>query len=87
MTHENGERPITPKGLQLVLAFLIPLLALAVAWGVWTTRIDALECRIAEQSAKLEKYDSTLLTIQVQLAEIQKDLSYIRRQVDSAGLP
>ena len=87
MTPEIGDRPLTGKGIQLLAALLIPLLALAVAWGVWTTRIDALECRIAEQSAKLEKYDSTLLTIQVQLAEIQKDLSYIRRQVDSAGLP
>lgn len=87
MTHENGERPITPKGLQLVMAFLIPLLALAVSWGVWTTRIDSLECRLAEQTTKLERYDATLLTIQVQLAEIQKDLTYIRKQVDAGSVP
>ena len=78
----NGDRPITAKSVQFIMAILIPLLCLAVSWGVWITRVDSLECKLAEQSAKIERYDSTLLNIQIKLAEIQRDTQYLRERLD-----
>lgn len=79
----TNEKPITPRNVSFILSILIPLLALAISWGVWTTRVDSLESRLAERTAQAERADNALVDIKIQLAEIKTDLVYIRKQVEA----
>jgi len=64
------------------LSILIPLVALGVAWGVMTARLDNVDKRVdslEEINASQTKINQD---IQVRLAEIQKDVLYIRKELD-----
>ena len=72
---------------------IIPLIGVAVAWGVLTTQVNTLEERFdyfgerflerqEKVDSQLETRDLVLLDIKVKLAEIQKDITYIKQQVD-----
>ena len=75
------------------IGLIIPLIAVGVAWGVNNTRLTNLEGRFGyfsgrfldrtnQVDARLSKQDDVLLDIQVRLAEIQKDILYIRNQIE-----
>jgi len=76
--------------------FWIPIIttiaAIALSWGALTTRISLLEVKAdtleshfvtmkAEVDDTLTKHDEILLDIQVKLAEIQKDVLYIKERL------
>ena len=75
------------------VGIIIPLIGIAVAWGIQTARVAALEARFEYfggrflercelVDARLEKRDEILLDIQVKLAEIQTDLTYIKKSLE-----
>ena len=74
------------------IGLIIPLVAIAVAWGVNNTRLSNLENwfdffggryeeRVKQVDTKMDAQDVAFTQIQVRLAEIQKDISFIRDQV------
>lgn len=75
------------------LSIVIPLLGFAVSWGILTTKVDSMidkgvrlrtefENHVTYAENRQEKIDTTLLQIQVQLAEIQKDILYIKENLN-----
>ena len=71
------------------VGLLIPIIGVAVSWGVLTTKVNNIDEKvnyrhdlylISEQECndKLSKQDTVLLDIQVRLAEIQKDIIFIK---------
>ena len=71
------------------LAIIIPLLGFAIQWGVLSTKITAcgsncqevngrLDIHIEKAEANDRSIDISLTQIKVQLAEIKKDIQYIR---------
>ena len=69
------------KNYEPLIKILIPLLGIAVAWGVITTRINNFEVRITKLEQEIEKLDETFLKIEVRLAEIQKDIQSINSKL------
>jgi len=74
------------------VGLLVPLIGVAVSWGVITTRLDTLEERLnyfgdrfvdrqVAVDSRLDKRDEVLLDIQVTLGRIQTDLEYIKQAV------
>lgn len=64
------------------MSIAIPLIALAVSWGVMTTRIDHVEkiaMGIQEEYSKQAKINED---IKVSLARIETDILYIRKSLD-----
>jgi hypothetical protein len=64
---------------------ILPLIALAVAWGVLTTKVSAIEVENAnlrhllERVIVLEEKDKAL---QEDITEIKNDVKYIRQQIN-----
>ena len=67
---------------ETLLKYLIPLLTLAVAWGVMETKIQHFDTRITKVEDKIEKLDETFITIEIRLTEIQKDIQSINSKLD-----
>ena len=61
------------------------LLGLAVGWGVAKQRLDDHETRIKRHTDQLGATDVCLLEIKVKLAEIARDILYIREQMGREG--
>lgn len=64
------------------IAIIIPLLGVAVSWGVFTNRIENVEKSVAKLETISTLQITTTQEIQIRLAEIQKDLSHIREALD-----
>jgi len=65
-----------------ILKYLIPLLTLAVAWGVMETKIAHFDQRITKVEDKIERLDETFISIEIRLTEIQKDIQAINSKLD-----
>lgn len=68
--------------INFFMSVLIPLIALAVSWGVITTRVnhvEALALGIQEQYNQQVKVNED---IKVSLARIETDILYIRKSLD-----
>lgn len=78
------------------LNFWIPIIAsavgIAIAWGIMSNRVNSLEERFnffggrfqdrqELVDARLKEQDTAFLEIKVKLAEIQKDILFIKEQV------
>ena len=74
------------------IAIIVPILGIAMGWGVFATRLSTLEDRFNYYGArfearetlvnnKLEDQDKVFLDIQVRLAEIARDITFIREKV------
>ena len=68
------------------LGLIIPFVGIAIAWGTLTTRVDHIEkMTVGLQNKQQVQIDNQLIVneeIKIRLAEIQKDLIYIRAVVD-----
>lgn len=77
---------ITKPEINFLLSILIPLTSLAVAWGVITARVDHVEKMVTGlQDKQQQQIDSQLRVnedIKIRLAEMQKDILYIRATID-----
>lgn len=67
------------------VGLLLPLIGVAVAWGTLTTRLDHVERMVIglqnKQQIQIEQQVTVNEEIKIKLAEIQKDILYIRSQV------
>ena len=74
------------------LGIIIPIIALAVAWGSLNTRLDNLDFQrteghnayrqhVIDSENRFDAQDVAFTQIQVRLAELQKDISFIRERV------
>lgn len=73
---------LTKPEISFFLSIAIPLIALAVSWGVMTTRIDHIEKLALGLQETYKEQASMNEGIKIQLAEIQKDVLYIRKELD-----
>ena len=81
MATPNGTRqPLDVLGK--LWPILITLVMLASAWGVMQTQSAYHETRLSALETELDKTQGALSTIAVRLAEIQRDLQYIRTELD-----
>lgn len=73
---------VTWGGIRQWLPMVLTIAALLVSLGVSQQRIVELD-RICEQNTStLKLHDATFIDLQIRLAEMQKDLAYIRLTVD-----
>jgi len=73
---------LTKPELNFFMSIAIPLIALAVSWGVVTTRIDHQERLLLGLQNEYSEQRNTNESIKITLAEIQKDILYIRTELD-----
>lgn len=73
---------ITLNDINFIISLAIPLLAVAVSWGVMRTRIVEVEKAAKCLSDKYDEQTKTNEDIKIKLAEIQKDILYIRKSLD-----
>lgn len=76
---------ISRPEINLFVSVMIPLLGLAVLWGVQTTRMDRLEKMVDSLQTTYTQQQFTNQGIQIKLAELQKDVSYIRLEIEKLG--
>ena len=81
-TQELKHNPISQKALNFWMPLILTLLSVAVTYGMWTTKLSALETNDNKQDVRIEVIEKSYTDIRVTLAEIQRDISYIRKQVD-----
>lgn len=80
MSHQ--EKPITWDWLKTIVPLLVVLLGVAVSLASMQTQVDYHEVRLCAMEARQEKIDATYVEILRQLAEIQRDIQYLRRDLD-----
>ncbi len=82
---------ITKPEVRLIISIVSPLLAIAVMWGSMSSKIDAMgdfshahvedyDDHVLVSDSRYDDTKTTLLQIQIQLAEIQKDILYIKER-------
>mgnify|MGYP001316405962 CR=1 FL=1 len=77
----NGQ-VVTWGGILRWLPILLTLATLLVSLGMSQARMAEIGAICDENKAQLRLHDATFLELQVRLAEMQKDVSYIRVTVD-----
>ena len=73
---------ISKPEINLILSIVVPMVALGIAWGVMTTRINHIESMALGIQ---EQYNQQMITneqIKVSLARIETDILYIRKSLD-----
>lgn len=68
--------------INFMLSILIPLLALAVAWGIFSQKVNHLEAMTLGLQRQYDLDKSDREDLKIRIAEIQKDISYIREKLD-----
>lgn len=68
--------------INFFLSILIPLVAIAVGWGVMTTRVEQLERMTLTLQEHYVQQERISNEIKVSLARIETDILYIRKQLD-----
>jgi len=82
MADEQKHNSAFYKAVSFWFPILAVLISLAMSWGIWTTKLSALETSNNKQDAQIEAIGATFTEVKIKLAEIQIDLGYIRKQVD-----
>ena len=82
MTSPPTNGVLSLSAIKFWMPVIITLISLAVSWGVWTTRLTAVEAAVAVNETKIEIIGTTFTEIKVHLAEMQRDIMYIREQID-----
>jgi len=82
MTSKTANGAITYKAVAFWLPLLVALVSLGLTCGVALTRLGNVELRVLAQESKIETMTTTFTEIKVQLAGIQRDILYIREQID-----
>ena len=85
---------IKREEIKFWIPILISIIGAALAWGGLIAKVnnntrscEVIAAEVAEQKARCqhnhEKLDESLLKIEVKLAEIQKDIEYIKKKVNN----
>ena len=72
---------ITKPEVGFFLSIVIPIIGVAIGWGIFSTRVNYLETAVAELKKDCDGTSVTLIEIKVQLAEISKDILYIKEKI------
>jgi hypothetical protein len=75
------------------IGIIVPLIGVAISWGVISTKVKSLETRFdyfggrfierqEKVDGRLDSQDKVFLDIQIKLAEIQKDILYIKENIN-----
>ena len=81
---ENGGH-ITWAQVQKLLPTILAVATILISVGVTVQTINTHDARMTKIELKQEGYDETLIKMQIQLAEIQRDVAYLRNQWDKQG--
>jgi hypothetical protein len=68
-----------------IVTMLGMVVAMSISWGVLKQRLDDHETRLKRHTGELENTDVCLIEIKVKLAEIARDILYIRERMDKEG--
>lgn len=68
-----------------VITLLGIVVTVGVSWGVIKQRLDDHEGRLKTHAGQIASTDVCLLEIKVKLAEIARDILYIRERMDKEG--
>ena len=77
-----AQRPITWDWLKTALPILLVLVTVVATIVTMQTQSEYFERRLCILEEKADRTQETYAAIQTQLAEIQRDLQYLRRDVD-----
>lgn len=76
-TRQRNGKAVT-EFVRTWVPIIITVAAILISIGVWGTRIEAIEIKVNAQEVKIEQ----LGEMRVQLAEIQRDIVWIRERLD-----
>lgn len=82
MAGTSQEKPVTYDALKWLWPFILAIITIASSWGISQAQATYHETRICALESKQEKTQETYSEILTQLAEIQRDLQYLRRDLD-----
>lgn len=68
-----------------IITIVTIVVGLAVTWGAVQQQLKEHTKRLAQHDAQLGASDACLLEIKVKLAEIARDILYIRERLDKEG--
>ena len=79
----NGEkRPSALDNIKSWIPVILIVATLIVGWTVMDQSIQQIKIEQALMTIKIEKFSQENVAVQIRLAEIQKDISYIRLSLD-----
>jgi hypothetical protein len=81
-TQITQKQPSALDNIKSWIPVLLIVASLIVGWTIMDQRIQQLQTDQALLVIKVEKFGLENVLIQVRLAEIQKDISYIRLSID-----
>ena len=73
---------ISKPEINLILSIVVPMVALGIAWGVMTTRINHIESMALGIQDQYKDQMITNEQIKISLARIETDILYIRKSLD-----
>lgn len=76
------EKTPTAEVIKWLWPFVLALITVASSWGISQAQATYHEARICQLESKAEKTQEAYAAIQTTLAEIQRDLQYLRRDLD-----
>uniref|UniRef100_A0A6M3KR86 Uncharacterized protein n=1 Tax=viral metagenome TaxID=1070528 RepID=A0A6M3KR86_9ZZZZ len=79
---ETQRKPNALDNIKSWIPVILIVASLIVGWTVMDQRIQQVQIEQALMTIKIEKFSQENISVQVRLAEIQKDISYIRLSLD-----
>jgi len=79
---ETQKQPSALDNIKSWIPVVLIIVSLIVGWTVMDQRIQQIQIEQAIMTVKIEKFGLENVLVQVRLAEIQKDISYIRLSLD-----
>ena len=76
---------ISKPEISFWVPLIVPLIGLAIAWGVLTTKVEAIETEAQDIRALLERVivlEEHSKAIVDDISEIKNDVKYIRQQIN-----
>jgi hypothetical protein len=81
-TQTTQKSPSALDNIKAWIPVILILASLVVGWTVMDQRIQQVQVEQALMTIRIEKFSQENISVQVRLAEIQKDISYIRINLD-----
>ncbi len=82
MNNAADKQPITLGGIRTVIPILVVIAGLIAGWTVMDQRIIAMQTKQMILEIKIERIAEENVALKVKLAEIGKDIIYIRQNLD-----
>ena len=79
---ETQKQPSALDNIKSWIPVILIVASLIVGWTVMDQRIQQVQVEQALMAIKIEKFSQENVAVQIRLAEIQKDISYIRLSLD-----